>query len=160
MKQTALIGVAVFALSAVLLSAFPAEAGSRGMRGGFFISTPGIAINVGRPGGASVFVTGGGPGYYYGGGYGPRRGHPGYQRHRYGPRRGYPGYRQYRYGPGYYPNPFTPYYRQDPRWGRHSYDRYQDRPPSRKWTSRTWVPGRMTSQGFAPGYWNERPLGP
>ena len=146
MKRNTLIVVAVLALFAVLLSALPAEAGYRGWRGGFFIPTPGLAVNFGWPGGTSVFVTGGGPGYYYGGSYGPRRGYPGYRPHRYGPR--------------HYPAPFAPYYRQDHRWERHSYDRYRDRPPSRKWTSRTWVPGRMTSQGFAPGYWNERPLGP
>jgi hypothetical protein len=157
MKQTALITVTVLAFFAALLSALPAEAGSRGMRGGFYISTPGLAISTGWPGG--VFVGGGGPGYSYGGGYGPRYGYPGYRPHRYGPRRGYPGYRRHRVGPGYYPDPFTPYYRHDPRWGSPSYDRRRYAPP-RRWTSRTWVPGRMTSQGFAPGYWSESPLTP
>lgn len=158
MKWNTPFVVTVLALFAVLLSSLPAEAGYRGWRGGFY--APGLAINVGWPGGASFFVAGGGPGYYYSGSYGPRRSYPGYRPHHYGPRRGYSGYRPHRYGPRYYPAPFTPYYRQDPRWGGYSYDRYRDRPPSRKWTSRTWVPGRMTNQGFAPGYWSERPLGP
>lgn len=160
MKQTALIVVAVFALFVILLSALPPEAGARGMRGGFYVAAPGLAVNAGWPGGVSVFVTGGGPGYYYGGGYGPRRGYPGYRPRPYGPRRGYPGYRPYRYGPRHYPAPFAPYYRHDPGWGGHSYDRHRYAPPARRWTSRTWVPGRMTEGGFAPGYWDVRPLVP
>jgi hypothetical protein len=147
MKRTLVIAVAVLAFFAVLSSALPAEAGSRGTWGSFYISTPGLVINAGRPGGVSVFVTGGGPGYYFSGGYGPRFGYPGYRRHRHGP------------GHRYYRDPFPPY-RHDHRWRRHYFDRHRDYPPARKWTSRTWVPGRMTSRGFIPGHWDERPLGP
>jgi hypothetical protein len=158
MKRVALIAVAVFALFALLLAAPPAEAGSRGMGGGFYVSTPGLAINAGWPGGVSVFV-GGGSGYYYGGGYGPRFGYPGYRRHRggYGPRIGY---RRHRGGYGNHRNYFAPHYLYDSRWENRYFDRHRDAPPVRKWTSRTWIPGRMTSQGFTPGYWQERRLGP
>jgi hypothetical protein len=162
MKRYMVLAITAFLLAVLAAPVATAGAGGRHRGGGFFFSSGGFGISSGY-GGPSFLIGNASPGFSFFVNSGPRVRH-GYGRHY----RGRPNFSRHGYG-GYYVRP-GPYYGRPDRYyappHRRGYERGYDRGYRRGYVrayggrvplaTRFWIPGRMTPQGYAAGYWDYR----